>query len=83
MLKLYTISIILPIISIILLYIRGLIYKKEIKEIKAVSSNSDSKTSDILLRVIILTFIPIVNIIFSIMLVIVVLSPEEKFLNLF
>lgn len=80
MLKLYTISIILPIISIILLYIRGLIYKKEIK---AVSSNSDSKTSDILLRVIILTFIPIVNIIFSIMLVIVVLSPEEKFLNLF
>ena len=82
LLKIYLGTVIIAVISLLLVYFRMFLYRKEIKEVrKENSSKKINKTIDGVMIIILFIIIPILNIIFILGSILNLIMPSEKFIK--
>ena len=82
LLKIYLGTVIIAVISLLLVYFRMFLYRKEIKEVRKENPNKKiNKTIDGVMIIIIFIIIPILNIIFILASIVNLIMPSEKFIK--
>ena len=82
LLKIYLGTVIIAVISLLLVYFRMFLYRKEIKEVRKENPNKKiNKTIDRVMIIIIFIIIPILNIIFILASIVNLIIPSEKFIK--
>ena len=82
LLKIYLGTVIIAVISLLLVYFRMFLYRKEIKEVRKENPNKKiNKTIDGVMIIIIFIIIPILNIIFILGSIVNLIMPSEKFIK--
>ena len=82
LLKIYLGTVIIAVISLLLVYFRMFLYRKEIKEVRKENPNKKiNKTIDGVMRIILWIIIPILNIIFILGAIVNLIMPSEKFIK--
>ena len=82
LLKIYLGTVIIAVISLLLVYFRMFLYRKEIKEVRKENPNKKiNKTIDGVIRIILCIIIPILNIIFILAAILNLIMPREKFIK--
>ena len=80
LLKIYLGTVIIAVISLLLVYFRMFLYRKEIKEVRKENPNKKiNKTIDVI--IILCIIIPILNIIFILASIVNLIMPSEKFIK--
>ena len=82
LLKIYLGTVIIAVISLLLVYFRMFLYRKEIKEVRKENrSKKINKTIDGVMIIILFIIIPILNIIFILGAILNLIMPSEKFIK--
>ena len=82
LLKIYLGTVIIAVISLLLVYFRMFLYRKEIKEVRKENPNKKiNKTIDGVMILILCIIIPILNIIFILAAILNLIMPSEKFIK--
>ena len=82
LLKIYLGTVIIAVISLLLVYFRMFLYRKEIKEVRKENPNKKiNKTIDGVMRIILWIIIPILNIILILGAIVNLIMPSEKFIK--
>lgn len=82
LLKIYLGTVIIAVISLLLVYFRMFLYRKEIKEVRKENPNKKiNKTIDGVMIIILWIIIPILNIIFILASILNLIMPSEKFIK--
>lgn len=82
LLKIYLGTVIIAAISLLLVYFRMFLYRKEIKEARKENSNKKTnKIIDGIIRIILWIIIPILNIILILSAILNLIMPSEKFIK--
>ena len=82
LLKIYLGTVIIAVISLLLVYFRMFLYRKEIKEVRKENPNKKiNKTIDGVMIIILCIIIPILNIIFILAAIVNLIMPSEKFIK--
>ena len=82
LLKIYLGTVIIAVISLLLVYFRMFLYRKEIKEVRKENPNKKiNKTIDGVIRIILCIIIPILNIIFILGAIVNLIISSEKFIE--
>ena len=82
LLKIYLGTVIIAVISLLLVYFRMFLYRKEIKEVRKENPNKKiNKTIDGVMILILCIIIPILNIIFILVAILNLIMPSEKFIK--
>ena len=82
LLKIYLGTVIIAVISLLLVYFRMFLYRKEIKEVRKENPNKKiNKTIDGVMIIILFIIIPILNIIFILASIVNLIMPSEKFIK--
>ena len=82
LLKIYLGTVIIAVISLLLVYFRMFLYRKEIKEVRKENPNKKiNKTIDGVMIIILWIIIPILNIILILGAILNLIMPSEKFIK--
>ena len=82
LLKIYLGTVIIAVISLLLVYFRMFLYRKEIKEVRKENPNKKiNKTIDGVMIIILFIIIPILNIIFILGAIVNLIISSEKFIK--
>ena len=82
LLKIYLGTVIIAVISLLLVYFRMFLYRKEIKEVRKENPNKKiNKTIDGVMIIILWIIIPILNIILILGAIVNLIMPSEKFIK--
>ena len=82
LLKIYLGTVIIAVISLLLVYFRMFLYRKEIKEVRKENPNKKiNKRIDGVMTLILFIIIPILNIIFILGAIVNLIMPSEKFIK--
>lgn len=82
LLKIYLGTVIIAVISLLLVYFRMFLYRKEIKEVRKENPNKKiNKTIDGVMIIILCIIIPILNIILILGAILNLIMPSEKFIK--
>ena len=82
LLKIYLGTVIIAVISLLLVYFRMFLYRKEIKEVRKENPNKKiNKTIDGVMILILCIIIPILNIILILGAIVNLIMPSEKFIK--
>ena len=82
LLKIYLGTVIIAVISLLLVYFRMFLYRKEIKEVRKENPNKKiNKRIDGVMTLILFIIIPILNIIFILAAIVNLIIPSEKFIK--
>ena len=82
LLKIYLGTVIIAVISLLLVYFRIFLYRKEIKEVRKENPNKKiNKSIDGVMTLILFIIIPILNIIFILGAILNLIMPSEKFIK--
>ena len=82
LLKIYLGTVIIAVISLLLVYFRMFLYRKEIKEVRKENPNKKiNKRIDGVMTLILFIIIPILNIIFILVAILNLIMPSEKFIK--
>ena len=82
LLKIYLGTVIIAVISLLLVYFRMFLYRKEIKEVRKENPNKKiNKRIDGVMTLILFIIIPILNIIFILGSILNLIIPSEKFIK--
>ena len=82
LLKIYLGTVIIAVISLLLVYFRMFLYRKEIKEVRKENPNKKiNKRIDGVMTLILFIIIPILNIIFILASIVNLIMPSEKFIK--
>ena len=82
LLKIYLGTVIIAVISLLLVYFRMFLYRKEIKEVRKENPNKKiNKRIDGVMTLILFIIIPILNIIFILGAILNLIMPSEKFIK--
>lgn len=82
LLKIYLGTVIIAVISLLLVYFRMFLYRKEIKEVRKENPNKKiNKTIDGVMIIILCIIIPILNIILILGAIVNLIMPSEKFIK--
>ena len=82
LLKIYLGTVIISVISLLLVYFRMFLYRKEIKEVRKENPNKKiNKRIDGVMTLILFIIIPILNIIFILGAIVNLIMPSEKFIK--
>ena len=82
LLKIYLGTVIIAVISLLLVYFRMFLYRKEIKEVRKENPNKKiNKRIDGVMTLILFIIIPILNIIFILAAILNLIMPSEKFIK--
>ena len=82
LLKIYLGTVIIAVISLLLVYFRMFLYRKEIKEVRKENPNKKiNKTIDRVMIIILWIIIPILNIILILGAILNLIMPSEKFIK--
>ena len=82
LLKIYLGTVIIAVISLLLVYFRMFLYRKEIKEVRKENPNKKiNKTIDGVMTLILFIIIPILNIIFILGAIVNLIISSEKFIE--
>lgn len=82
LLKIYLGTVIIAVISLLLVYFRMFLYRKEIKEVRKENPNKKiNKTIDGVMIIILFIIIPILNIILILGAIVNLIMPSEKFIK--
>ena len=82
LLKIYLGTVIIAVISLLLVYFRMFLYRKEIKEVRKENPNKKiNKRIDGVMTLILFIIIPILNILFILGSIVNLIMPSEKFIK--